>query len=164
MNTALDHIDYVPNFTAREFPAGALENTDMRVLKQLQKLRNAWGRSIHPARDPAGWARFSGSETGRHYAVNRLSDAGDFFPEGNVFEAWLLMPKFFTGIGLYFDTNRYNLQPGPMLHGDVRDGPHVFWFRHEGIYYLLNGDPKNQMELCHAIIEYLRNEVKRDDI
>ena len=125
-------INQVNNFSPDEFPKHALDRTQAVVLTKLQNLRHIWDNPIHPSRHSDGWARFEGSENSRHYAVNRLSDAGDFFPEGNVFEFWLLMQQTkWGGIGIYFDTRRGRLQPGPMIHGDLRE-ERILWCRING--------------------------------
>ena len=151
---AIDVINETENFHPSEFPERALENTEARLLMHIQKFRTAWGQTIHPSRHSDGWARFTGSTTSRHYAESRLSDAGDWFPAGNVFSAWLLLQKFqFGGIGIYFDTNREPLQPGPMIHTDMRE-QRVLWCRVEGEYYKLN-TASNQIIFLEAAHKYL---------
>lgn len=148
-------IGQMDNFSPNEFPKYALDNTQAAVLTKLQNLRHIWDKSIYPSRHPDGWARFEGSENSRHYAVNRKSDAGDFFPEGNVFEFWLLMQQMkWGGIGFYFDTRRDNLQPGPMIHGDLRE-ERILWFRINGTYYYLNVG--NSEEKHYAQLKFFKN-------
>ena len=154
---AIDVIGQLTDFYPGEFPPLALENTEARVLTTLQRFRTVWGRSVHPSRHPDGWARFKGSKTSRHYAVGRLSDAADFFPAGNVFSAWLLAQEFFSGVGIYFDTRRNALQPGPMLHGDMRTDQ-LLWCRVEGVYYYLT-DTQGQMAFLNAMSDYLKTEI-----
>lgn len=133
------------NFSPSEWPdPTVLKLVDTRVLAGLNKLRDMHGKALHPSKHPDGWSRTTGSTTSRHYAVGRLSDAGDFFPEGDVLECWLKaiqMPEW-GGFGLYLDTKKSIYQPGAMMHLDLRPGPRVFWIRNEiGEYVLKDKEP-----------------------
>ena len=133
---ATDVISSLRAFSANEFPPAALENTSAELLLVINELRMEWMEPIHPSRHPNGWARFRGSKSSRHYAVDRLSDAGDIFPVGNVIGFWQLClrhPKI-GGVGIYFDTNRSLLQPGPMIHVDLRPNK-LLWSRIRGKYF-----------------------------
>ncbi len=133
------------NFSLSEFPPGALDHVSSNVLHVLQDLRNTWMQSIHPSRHPDGWARFSGRPTSRHYAIGRLADAGDVFPVGNVINFWQLCMAHpdIGGLGIYFDTNRNRLQPGPMIHIDLRPS-RLLWSRIGGSYFYFT--QKEQIE------------------
>lgn len=142
MKRAIDVIDQMKAFSRNEFTQKSLENTSAELFEVLHELRLEWMEPIHPSRNPDGWARFSGSVTTRHYAINRLSDAGDIFPVGNVIAFWQLClrhPKI-GGIGIYFDTKIGILQPGPMIHIDLRPRK-LLWSRIKGKYhYFSNKD------------------------
>lgn len=125
---AIEAIDQAPNFARDEFPE-TVEGVKPELIERLQAYRTALGRTIHPSRHPMGWRRNSGSTTSRHYT----GEAGDIFPTGDPLAAFLLACRFFGGVGIYFDTNITDLQPGPMLHCDLREGLTV-WARHEGSY------------------------------
>lgn len=126
---SLGEWDYPPTGLTPE----VLKHVDARVLFALDELRERHGYGIIPSKHPDGWARFGGSSTSRHYAVDRMCTAADVFPKGSVLDCWLkaLHMKQWGGFGLYLDTNRNALQPGPMLHLDLRPGPRVLWVRNE---------------------------------
>lgn len=118
----------IRHFKPAEWPPGVLEHLDPALIGQLDELRQRLGRPIYPSPLAGAWARFDGSTTSRHYAVGRLSDAGDIFPAGDVREAWLIAQDLpFGGIGIYFDT-LYQNRPWPMLHLDLRPN-RVLWAR-----------------------------------
>ena len=139
---AQEIIYLLDNFHEPEFPSGALRLTDASLLSLLQSLRTQWDQSIHPSRHPDGWARMAGRPSSRHYAVGRLSDAGDIFPTGNVINFWQMCvaDQSVGGLGIYFDTRRGPLQPGPMIHIDLRPR-RLLWSRIAGVYYYFS-DPK----------------------
>jgi len=134
VTTALQYLPRSGNFTASEWPdVNVLALVDARVLQNLDTLRDRHGQAIHPSRHPDGWARASGSVTSQHYAVGRLSTAADVFPAGDVLSCWLqaLAMPVWGGIGLYLDTRLHSLQPGAMMHLDIRTGPRKLWIRNE---------------------------------
>jgi hypothetical protein len=137
-----DKLDY---FALDEWPDPKnLKHVDARVLFALDELRERYGQRIYPSRAAGGWARFSGSQTSKHYAVDRLCTAGDIFPAGSVLDCWMhaIQMRQWGGFGLYLDTNRNEFQPGPMMHLDLRTGPRVFWVRNEvGSYIYKSEDP-----------------------
>lgn len=127
MNT-LDSIERSESFSRAEFPE-TVEGCVPELIERLQTLRDDLGQIIYPSRHPMGWKRDSGSTTSRHYS----GEAGDIFPEGDPLRAFLLACRHFGGVGIYYDTTRTELQPGPMLHVDLRDGLTI-WARNEGRY------------------------------
>jgi len=134
-----------------------LELLDARVVTTLQKIRYVFGRAMHPTPDKEGWARLDGSKTSQHYAVGRLSKAGDFFPErGYMMECWLVAQqiKDVMGIGLYLDTKGIDGAEWPMMHYDLRNsGKRVFWARDKGEYYTLGLDDEGFWQCINKLIE-----------
>lgn len=128
----LDFDREVFHFSQHEFPAETLDNVSADLVFALDKLRDQFGDVIHPSPLAAGWYRKDGSSTSRHYAVGRLSDAGDVFPQGDVLRAWVVAQSIpeIGGIGLYFDTNGPNGEPWPMMHIDLRP-QRLLWARHK---------------------------------
>ena len=150
--TANQVIDQIKEFNKNEFLPGKLELTDANVLLNLRKLRLDWGQPIHPSRHDHGLARTNPQfKNSQHYAVGRLSTAIDFFPTGNVIAFWEMCKQysFIGGLGIYFDTNRSNLQPGPMIHIDLRPN-RILWVRIYRKYIYLN----NQTSLSDWILLY----------
>lgn len=145
-------------FDREEFPPGRLfDSMDPRAIGLLLDFRRKLGRPVHPSRwvsedgERSGFARFGGSVNSRHYARGRLADAMDVFPEGDVLEAWTLalsMP--FGGIGVYLDTRVNRLQPGPMLHLDLRPR-RVLWVRVAGEYIYLHQSEDMRNRFWEAI-------------
>lgn len=118
----------IRHFTPDEWPAGVLACIEPALIGQLDELRERLGRPVYPSPLAGGWVRFDGSPTSRHYAIDRRSDAGDVFPEGDIRDAWLIAQALpFGGIGVYFDTY-YQHRPWPMLHLDLRP-ERVLWAR-----------------------------------
>src|SRR5690554_5791004 len=109
----------VNNFKPSEFPEGVLDKLDASIICKLDAFREVLKCAVNPSPVASGFIREGGSETSRHYAVNRLSDAVDVFPSCDVFYAFVVAVQFgFTGIGIYFDTY-YKGNPRPMLHLDT---------------------------------------------
>lgn len=121
----------------------------------LQKLRNLSSIPITPSPISAGWARLNGSSTSRHYAVNRLSDAGDIFPaRGKLMTCWThaqAMPNI-GGLGLYSDTKGVDGYSHLMLHIDLRSHPRVYWVRENGRYWYLHSNPREFWRAVASII------------
>jgi hypothetical protein len=132
--------DY-PNFP--EFRKHGIEMTFMSAnfILALQMFRKATGISINPSPVEGAWYRFNGKSTSRHYAKNRLSDAGDIFPDPEkIYQAWVMALNFkpFGGVGIYFDT-----APSIMMHVDcrpLRDGFKTIWCRDNSKYYYPHQD------------------------
>ena len=119
-----------------------LELIDSRVITTLQQMRYALGHPIHPSPLRDAWARLDGKPTSQHYAVGRLSKAGDIFPaRGRLMACWLVAQQItdVRGLGLYSDTNGPDGDPWPMMHFDLRNVKRVFWVREGGQYFTLNG-------------------------
>lgn len=124
----------VNHFTAKEFPDEVLDDVEPKFIYALDKFREKLGFQVIPSPLIDGWVRLTGSKTSRHYAVGRKSDAGDVFPQCDLFYAMVIAIQCgFTGIGLYFDTTRKD-KPEPMLHLDMREGQAVIWRRDNGKY------------------------------
>ena len=126
--SSLDAIERAESFSRHEFPE-TVEGCSPELIDALQRYRNDLGQVIHPSRHPSGWHRANGNPSSRHYH----GDAGDIFPTGDPLRAFLLACRYFGGVGIYFDTRKTKLQPGPMLHCDLRNGLTV-WARNEGRY------------------------------
>lgn len=122
------------NFSREEFPDSA-RLTNPALFRRLDAFREALGRRIHPSRHPDGWVRTTGSMMSRHHMDH--ADAGDIFCEGDVLWAFVLAQRFFNGVGIYFDTRVTALQPGPMLHVDLRPQP-LIWARSGDYVYPTN--------------------------
>lgn len=125
----------IQHFSKSEFPNGSLEKTSALFIERLAEYRAALGKAITPSPLLAGWIRTSGSESSRHYAVDRLSDAGDIFLSKGTDAryAFTLACQFFNGVGIYYDTQLSKDEPRIMLHVDMRPTPTV-WARHRGEY------------------------------
>jgi hypothetical protein len=120
-----------------------LELIDSRVISTMQAVRYVFGRPIYPSPLRRGWARLDGSKTSRHYAINRLSDAGDVFPDrGYLMHCWLVFQqmKQVGGLGFYLDTRGPDGDFWPMLHFDLRPGRRIFWARQNGTYMSLGAN------------------------
>lgn len=129
-------IDY-PSFP--EFRDFGIDMTklDAALILKLQDLRSRTGIPVTPSPVIAGWYREGGSTTSRHYAVNRLSDAGDVFPaRGKIMDFWLacVIDPHIGGVGFYMDTNGPDGRFWPMVHIDMRPQK-ALWVRHEGRYF-----------------------------
>lgn len=114
------------------------------VLLELQAMRTDAGIPIWPSPVPGGWARTSGSSTSRHYAVGRLADAGDIFPQrGRLLELWVRAQERpnIGSLGLYSDTKGPDGKNWFMMHFDLRKGQRLFWVRELGTYYFLHSNP-----------------------
>lgn len=156
--------DIIKNFSKDEFPDGALEKTDAVVLETLQELRDEWDRNIFPSTHPLGWARLDDKyKYSFHYAVNRNSLAGDIFPAGNVYQFWLMMQGLpqIGECGIYFDTNRFSKQPGPMIHFSVSDKRRLFCRVNKKYYKLDDRGTLNDFRVFNkSVDEYLNKELK----
>ena len=146
-------IPYFPEFEAFGID---LDRIDKRLIDALVDVRCLSGIPIIPSPVIAGWYRNSGSETSRHYAVGRLSDAGDIFPaRGRTLDLWLtvLSHSDINGIGLYTDTNGPDGRPWIMMHIDLRPGNRVLWIRDEGKYYSINRNKKAFWDAFKKVID-----------
>ena len=110
-----------PNFP--ELKTIDLSKVDSELILKIQALRTLSRIPMIPSPVEGAWARLEGSIGSRHYAIDRLSDAGDLFPERDrLMDVWLYavqMPEF-GGIGVYFDTDGVDGEPWPMIHLDLR--------------------------------------------
>ena len=122
--------DSIKWFTPNEFPKGSLENIEAKLIYFLDGYRDLLDEKVIPSPVAAGWYRFDGSMTSRHYAVRRLSDAGDVFPQCDIRKALVVAMgcPWWGGIGVYLDTTGPSGKPEPMLHLDLRPR-RVLWMR-----------------------------------
>jgi len=135
----------IEHFMLSEFPSGVVEKMEPSFIHRLDLFRAKLGRKVFPSPLVGGWIRTDGSETSRHYigadGNQRLSDAVDVFPDCDLFYAMTVAIQCgFTGIGLYFDTQR-NGKPWSMLHLDTRPGPLTIWTRKYGEYETIHPRP-----------------------
>jgi len=125
-----------PEFAEYGIP---LELVSASLLVTLQGIRDKTGIPITPSPVHDGWARTDGSKTSRHYAVGRLSDAGDVFAaRGRGLDLWLRLIETSNigAIGLYADTNGPDGSPWLMIHLDLRSARQkVLWVRDERYVY-----------------------------
>lgn len=146
--------DY-PNFPEFERYNIPLKRMDAEFILLLQELRKYSGVPMYPSPVHDAWARTSGITTSRHYAVERLSDAGDIFPErGRVIELFYRAMEFtrIGGIGIYADTIGPDGRPWPMLHFDMRsDSRRVLWAR-DKVYCTLGIDNKGYADIVKNIL------------
>jgi len=126
-----------PEFAQYNLP---LELVNASLLITLQDIRDETGIPITPSPVHDGWARTDGSQASRHYAVGRLSDAGDVFAErglgAKLFFKMIEVPNI-GGLGIYVDTNGLDGNPQIMVHFDLR--PHrskTIWVRNHKYEYL----------------------------
>ncbi len=120
----------IDNFSESEFAHTDLDKIDADLITEIQTFRTLLGHMLLPSPNKNGWARESGSHSSRHYAINRLCDAGDLFPKCHIAEAFLAALRCnFGGIGIYLDTT-YHGKSLPMLHVDLRPmSRQVMWLR-----------------------------------
>jgi len=135
----------VTKFSPSEFSEDPDKYADPALIVALQDQRLALGAIIHPSPAPGALARFSGSDTSRHYVGPkdrpvRKSDAIDLFTDAPAPNAFLsfLGSGLWGAIGVYFDT-KYNYKPHVMFHLDRRpragaDIP-LIWYRVDGQYH-----------------------------
>ena len=125
-----------PHHHYPNFPEFGRFNIDLSLVEAdlihvLQHLRSETGIPVTPSPVPGAWGRLGGSPTSRHYAVGRLSDAGDMFPaKGQTLNFWLAAQAFrhrrIGGIGIYADTRGPDGTSWPMVHIDLRP-ERVLW-------------------------------------
>lgn len=128
----------IDNFSKDEFPEGVLANLDAEFIRTLSKFRDNLGSELYPSPLPDGWVRTKGSKGSQHYAVGRLSTAGDVFlsESQDPRTAFTRACQYFKGVGIYYDTI-YEGKPRIMLHIDTRDTA-TTWCRHKGNYIYPN--------------------------
>lgn len=125
-------VDY---FSRGEFPSDVLKHVEADLVLGLSEYRKRLGKQVQPSSVVAGWYRQGGRKGSRHYAIERLSDAGDVFPQCDIRDALLVAMgcDWWGGIGVYLDTNGNDGTPQPMLHLDSRE-ERVIWMRYQGRY------------------------------
>ena len=92
------------------------------MIYELQSIRTEYAKPIYLSPVPGALARLAGSDTSRHYAVDRKSDAIDIFPTGIPFEFYthLITHQNIGGMGVYLDTTGPDGNPWVMFHMDLR--------------------------------------------
>ncbi len=153
-------LDY-PNFPEFRARGIDLSLTHADVILYLQRMRNIAGFPIYPGPYQENWGRKYGSTDSEHYAVNRLSRAGDVFARrGKALDLWLIALSFnrIKGIGLYADTKGVDGTPWPMLHFDLREGARLEWVRENGFYYYPTSHPREFWRIMKKIIDFERQQ------
>lgn len=133
-------VNWIPELQPTEWPSGATEYMDPKILRAAVDLRKLSGVAMTPSPIYEGHVRQEGNS--RHSTKNgeRLSDATDFFIKSDVssvyrmFQSVLSIPSI-KGFGLYFDT-----KPSVMVHIDCRPDP-LEWLRVDGEYIYAVNDP-----------------------
>ncbi len=122
--------DLIENFNESEFAHTDLNKIDASLITEVQVFRTLLGHMLFPSPNKNGWARESGSRTSYHYAIGRLCNAGDLFPDCHIAEAFLTALRCkFGGVGIYLDAT-YRGKPRPMIHLDLRPmSRQVMWLR-----------------------------------
>lgn len=136
---------HYPNFPEFERYNTPLHLLDCNLILTLQSLRERSQILIWPSPNPEGWARLVGNVKSRHYAVDRLSDAGDVFPKrGRAMELWVIAQQYerIGGLGLYSNTTGPDGYPWVMMHFDLRPSARTFWVRENGRYWYLHSEPR----------------------
>jgi len=140
------------NFRPDEFPEDPRRHADPALIYRLDEWREAVGVPIRPSPARGALARFDGSETSRHYAVDRLSDAVDVFVDGSQAAAWIAAVRLFGGVGFYTDTV-YDGEQRPMFHVDLRPS-RLCWLRSAGGRYTYATTSLGRVALLRALAEY----------
>ena len=93
------------------------------LIYSLDEIRTVMNEKMYPSKVSGALARFSGSTTTQHYAVDRLSKACDVFCEGYPIYNFMtiLNSGLFNGIGIYLDTNGNDGKSWVMFHLDIRE-------------------------------------------
>jgi uncharacterized protein YcbK (DUF882 family) len=117
MITLLNDIELQPDFWLSEFVCDGQVKIDMRLVRELQKLRDFIGKPINITsgyRTPERNKRIGGSSKSKHME----GIAADIYVDGiSIEELYYIAKHFqFNGIGIY----NYH------LHVDVREKP-AFW-------------------------------------
>ena len=147
----LDPATDYPSFPEFKKYGTPMDLIDADLILVLQRLRAMSGIPIIPSPDTEGWARTRGDHDSRHYAVDRLSDAGDIFPSrGRCLDLFLRAQQMqeIGGIGIYSDTRGPDGNPWPMIHIDLRPyyRKRTIWARsgavwgRPGTYFVLGVD------------------------
>lgn len=158
--SALNQRYHYPNFPEFGEFGVDLSLVDADLLHVIQHLRTASGIPMTPSPTEGAWGRTSGSPGSRHYAVGRLSDAGDIFPKkGRVLDLWLAAQAFrhrlIGGIGLYADTRGPDGTPWPMIHLDLRPA-RLLWtseVTHDRRVYYYQAAPEDFWRVVARVID-----------
>ena len=152
LNPQTSYPDF-PEFQRYSLP---LDKLNAATLITLQTVRDRTGIPVIPSPLPDGWARTDGSKTSRHYAVGRLSDAGDIFPaRGRCMELWarLQAVQNIGAVGLYCDTRGPDGAPWPMIHFDLRNARNKLLWARDGDYFYLHKQPGRFWQIVQKIID-----------
>lgn len=149
----LDQRQDYPSFPEFKQFGIPLDRVGARLVLAIQRFRDVSGIALIPSPVIAGWARNTGSANSQHWALGRLSTAGDLFPaRGKALSAWLNaigMPEF-GGVGIYNDTNGPDGRPWVMIHVDLRPES-VWWIRDTGRYLYHSTAPDAFWAAIHGI-------------
>ena len=133
--------DIVKNFNPNidNFSEDPDLHAEPQLIYDLDHYRNLLGVPVYVSPVPGALARFKGSTTSRHFALQRKSDAIDIFPSGDIRRAWMIAVScgLWGGVGLYPYTN-FKGRNWPMLHLDKRpaDNGVMMWIRKENDDYV----------------------------
>jgi|SaaInl8_200m_RNA_FD_contig_123_6385_length_5117_multi_4_in_1_out_0_7 hypothetical protein len=150
-----------PNF--KEFKAFKipLELMAARYIIFSQIIRIRYGIGMIPSPVIEGWVRLDGSRDSCHYAVDRLSNAGDWFVARHraveLHDCMLSEPAV-GGLGLYNDTELWGKER-ILVHMDMRpvgvNGRKMIWVRDNGqyLYYHKPKERQRYLEVKAAMIK-----------
>ena len=93
------------------------------LIYSLDEARLITNEKMFPSPVKGALARFTGNPETEHYAIGRLSKAGDVFCEGYPLFNFLsiLSSTLFNGVGIYLDTTGPDGYPWIMFHLDIRE-------------------------------------------
>lgn len=152
--------DQVQYFGPWEFSENPNRYAKSQLIYAIDQIRDWYGHRVFPSPHPGALARFDGSPESRHYAVGRLSDANDLFPDGDPREFFLLTlsSDLFGGIGIYWDTYyegehkyMFHLDKRPLGVGHNRKTALIWIHDKQNGYRYPQYDPKARNELFRKL-------------
>lgn len=157
----IDWLDFHPFFHKTEWPNGALERMDARIIDAIYKLRISVPKDHGFIPSPLLGAHVRDAGTSQHSNEGgRLSTATDFFVDReHVWEVWKTAQRIeeIGGIGIYFGSWLGDpIKQTPMMHIDVRP-ERILWAafreRHHSSqkYVYFNSNP---VEFFKILSEY----------
>lgn len=152
----------IARFSKSEWPSGALEQMDARVILALSVMRDSLpnDHAIKPSPIIGAHVRQHGTSRHSTQGGTRLSDATDFYIPGGwkqALAAWQEAQRVedIGGIGIYL--NRWLGSPDaitPMMHIDTRPN-RLLWVCHDGIggeeYVYLHSNPRRFFTLLAEV-------------
>lgn len=116
-----------------------LKLLDRGLLELADHVRISLKSVMIPSPAKGAFARTTGSKRSKHYAVGRLSTAGDFFiPSLSVEEIFVKMSMMegLDGVGIGFYTNKSLYGNNvPMIHLDIRESKLIWFEDKSGRYF-----------------------------